>query len=200
MTNQRILLISTLLLIGISSVMVDCKGGSKTTPTPKAETTAVGRAATPTPEPTASFVVPTAGATAESAVPTVAMPPAETAMPTPAPGSQQTVAIVNPVGGQEVAMAISVDVQATDLGDNHLSVWVRPIPADPAQKYWSQEPPVETVPGSWKSSPVYVGQETDPSGLPFRICAVVTREIYSRGQQANELPQGPSSCVDVTRQ
>jgi hypothetical protein len=202
MRNQRIpfTFMFMLLLIGISSVMVGCKDGSRTTPTPKARATAVGRAVTPTAEATGSFAVSTAGAIVESGVPTVAVPPAGTALPTTASGSQQTLAIMNPVDGQKVVMTISVEVQATNLGDSHLSVWVRPIPADPAQKYWSQDPPVETIAGIWKSSPVYVGQETDPSGLPFRICAVVTRETYSRGQQTNELPQGPRSCVNVTRQ
>jgi len=201
MRNQRVLLSIIALLVGLVSLTAGCGGnGSEATPTPKAKATATAGSIVPTATVTAGPIPPTATVTAGPIPTTATVATPSTELPTAASGSPTSLAIVNPVSGQKVAMAISVVVQAPDLGSGHLSVWVRPIPADPGQQYWAQEPPVETTLGTWKSNPVYVGQETDPSGLPFRICAVVTQETYSHGQQANELPEGPNSCVDVTRQ
>ena len=181
MRRERVLLPIVALLFGVVSVTAGCGGdGSKATPTPKAKATATA---------TAGPVLPTATAT-----------PSSTALPTATPGTPPPLAIVNPVSGQSVDMIISVVVQAPDLAGKHLSIWVRPIPEASNQSWWAQEPPVETAPGTWKSDPVYIGKDTDPSGLPFRICAVVTEETYARGQQRRNPPEGPSSCVDVTRE
>jgi hypothetical protein len=98
-----------------------------------------------------------------------------------------------------MATEVELEVKLPETGDKQPYVLVRPIPDDPKQDYWVQATPTSAGNCRWISDPVYVGQETDPSGLPFRVCAIVTDETLSRGQRLHELPQGPSHCIDVTR-
>jgi hypothetical protein len=54
--------------------------------------------------------------------------------------------------------------------------------------------------GRWESRPVYVGEAADAGKrYRFRICAVLTESAYRRGEQFERRPDGPASCVDVTR-
>ncbi len=93
-------------------------------------------------------------------------------------------------------MIITVEFESPELA----YVLVRPIPEDPNQMYWVQAAAESADGNRWESNPVYVGQETDPSGLPFKVCVVITGETLSRGQSLRQLPEGPSHCVDVTRE
>lgn len=141
----------------------------------------------PTPSPTVEVTTPT---------PT----PTEVITPTPTPTEltcPETPNIIRPEPNQAVPMLTQVEVEA---GDSDLYVLVRPIPDDPKQKYWVQARPTSAGNCRWISDPVYVGVATDRPGLPFALCAVVTEESLSRGQSLRELPQGPSHCIDVTRQ
>lgn len=107
-----------------------------------------------------------------------------------------TVRILRPAGDQAVPVVISVEFESPKFAH----VLVRPIPEDPNQDYWVQTLAASTGPDLWDSSPVLVGQKSDPGGLPFKICVVITSRMLSPGQRLRELPIGPSHCVDVTRQ
>lgn len=133
--------------------------------------------------------------------------PTATAMPvepelTQTPSQQEqppleaALGIVRPTRDEAVPMIITVEFESSELA----YVLVRPIPEDPNQQYWVQAAAESTGGNRWKSNPVYVGQETDPSGLPFKVCVVIADESLSRGQSLSEIPEGPSHCVDVTRQ
>ncbi len=93
-------------------------------------------------------------------------------------------------------MLISVEFESPEFAH----VLVRPIPGDPNQDYWVQELATSTGPNRWVSDPVFIGIESDPSGLPFKVCVVITDSPLSRGQRLRQLPEGLSHCVDVTRQ
>jgi len=160
------------------------------------------QAVTVTPAPTETLTV-TLPPTDE--VVTVTPSPTEVATVAPSPTEvlcPDTPSILRPEPGAAVAMIteVELEVEPPELSDQHPHVLVRPIPDDPNQDYWVQAKPTSMGNCRWISKPVYVGERTDPSGLPFRICAVVTDDTLSRGQRLYELPQGPSHCIDVTRQ
>ncbi len=104
--------------------------------------------------------------------------------------------ITRPTPNDAVSMVISVEFDSLEFA----YVLVRPIPEDPNQQYWAQAAAESQGGNRWISYPVYVGRETDPSGLPFKICVVISDESLSRGQSLPEKPEGPSHCVDVTRE
>ncbi len=106
------------------------------------------------------------------------------------------VEIIRPTPNEAVPMVISVEFDSPEF----TYVLVRPIPEDPNQQYWVQAAAESQGGNRWISYPVYVGQETDRSGLPFKVCVVISDESLSRGQSLPEKPEGPSHCVDVTRE
>lgn len=103
--------------------------------------------------------------------------------------------ILAPAGGEAVPMVITVEFESPEPA----YVLVRPKPDDPDQDYWVQAEATSTGPNRWKSHPVNVGQESDPSGLPFKVCVVITDHTLDADQNLRRLPEGPSHCVDVTR-
>ncbi len=126
-----------------------------------------------------------------------ASPAADTTVTTtPVEPGPTDIEIVRPTPNEAVPLIITVEFESSELA----YVLVRPIPEDPNQQYWVQAAAESTGGNRWKANPVYVGQETDPSGLPFKVCVVITDETLSRGQSLSEIPEGPSHCVDVTRQ
>lgn len=90
-------------------------------------------------------------------------------------------------------------VKPRQRGKRKLHVLVLPNPSDPGQSYWVQAAPEVDEDGEWVASGVYIGQPTDPRGLPFRICVVSTEQPIRSGQRLDHPPAGPVSCVDVTR-
>lgn len=122
-----------------------------------------------------------------------------TAEPTTVPVSLH---IEAPAEGDYVSMLTYVRFRAEPLELQGLNAYilVKPIPNDPNQDWWVQALPTVAGEGVWESVPVYLGLETDPPGLPFRICAVATSDILRRGQNLSELPAGSSTCIDVARQ
>lgn len=155
-------------------------------------------------------VVPTASPAAQAETATGA--PTETLTATPSSTEvasaasevlcPDTPSILRPEPGTAVPMIteVELEVEPPESVDGHPHVLVRPIPDEPNQDYWVQAEPTLVGNCRWISKPVYIGEGTDPSGLSFRVCAVVTDDTLSRGQRLYELPQGPSHCVDVTRQ
>ncbi len=119
--------------------------------------------------------------------------PTEEDQPTPL---EAVLGITRPTPNDAVPMVISVEFDSLEFA----YVLVRPIPEDPSQQYWVQTAAESQGGNRWISHPVYVGQETDPSGLPFKVCIVISDENLSRGQSLPEKPEGPSHCVEVTRE
>jgi hypothetical protein len=103
---------------------------------------------------------------------------------------------VSPTNGQAVPMLITVEFESPESA----YVLVRPIPSDRNQDYFVQAAAGSIDTNRWQSYPVYVGIESDPSGQPYKVCVVITGSALSRGERLRQLPEGPSHCVDVTRQ
>lgn len=126
----------------------------------------------------------------------------EPPLPTPTPSpSSSTLEVLSPPGSSAVEQEISVQVKTRTLeeGEN-LVVFVRPKPEDPNQYYFAQQEPVSTDGHRWSASPVFVGVSSDPPGLPFLICAVITQSPIAKGERMLVLPPGEADCVSVTRQ
>lgn len=110
------------------------------------------------------------------------------------------VSIIEPKNGEAVDNIVSVKGYVRTLAAGEfLAALVRPIPQDTNQSWWVQASPQVNADRTWVSSPVYIGQPSDVSGLPLKICAVITTTELNRGQQLRSVPPGPSACVDVTR-
>ena len=78
-------------------------------------------------------------------------------------------------------------------------VLVRPIPSDPNQNWFVQPLPSIGEQGSWEAS-IFVGIESDPAGLPFDVCAIVSTEALAPLDRFEELPPALSrDCISVTR-
>jgi hypothetical protein len=92
-------------------------------------------------------------------------------------------------------------VPEEQVGNLHLSIWVKPFPGNPNYQYYVQPSPYYIGNSQWTSTEIYIGQPGDPIGTPFRIYALITTEVYTRGQSFDNLPTNPalSSFVDVTR-
>jgi hypothetical protein len=183
-SKRRWLWFSTVFVLCVLGVIVFAGCGEEEE---EAAPTTVPTVEVPTEEPSPVPDTPTGSPVAESPTPT---------SPSPIP------AVTRPEANEAVSMETQVEVRVDppDLGDFQLYVLVRPIPTDPNQQYWVQAAPVSIGEGLWESDPVYVGRETDTSGTPFGVCAVLTRETLSRGDSLDGLPDGPSHCIDVTRE
>jgi hypothetical protein len=130
--------------------------------------------------------------TSTSLEPTATLVPTKSTSPT---GIAPVIA--SPKEGDEVNMNITVGgsvAEASMTAGTNLYVLVQPH----GYTYWVQQLPVINSDGTWKASPVYVGQPND-SGLLFDICAVLTSQKLSRGQELQGLPDGTSSCITVKR-
>ena len=115
-------------------------------------------------------------------------------------GESPAVEMLIPSDGSAVDREISVEVETRTLElDEYVVIFVRPMPADPNQDYFAQETPVQIDDHRWGASPVFVGSPDDPAGLPFRVCAVITRSETGREDRLPALPPGQADCVDVTR-
>ncbi len=89
--------------------------------------------------------------------------------------------------------------QVPDTEPPWIYVLVRPIPGDPNQSWFVQPFPLIEEGGSWDAF-VFVGLETDPSGTPFDICAIVSDEELVVGRYGGEPPPALSrDCISVTR-
>jgi hypothetical protein len=64
-------------------------------------------------------------------------------------------------------------------------------------KYWLQDPPAVSCDG-WQGK-AGIGGIDDPTGMSYRVCAVLTSEILPKNQPVNDLPPGPSHCIEVKR-
>jgi hypothetical protein len=114
-------------------------------------------------------------------------------MPTAAP--PQAPIISEPAEGDVVPMRIAVRGSVSPLGERQsLQVFVRPH----GYGYWVQPTPIISADGSWVSEPVGVGVEGD-IGMSFDICAMVIGGYLERGDVVHELPEGPVTCIWVTR-
>jgi len=83
------------------------------------------------------------------------------------------------------------------------SPWVyivlKPVPSDPHQSWWVQPHPLVHDDGSWEST-IFVGLESDPSGVPFTICVIVSDERIEAGRYGKEIPVALArDCIGVTR-
>ena len=78
-------------------------------------------------------------------------------------------------------------------------VLVRPIPSDPNQSWFVQPYPLIEAGGNWEAT-IFVGIESDPEGLPFDICAIVTNDLFAPADRLDQLPRALSrDCIFVTR-
>lgn len=144
-------------------------------------------------------------------LPTNTLPPPPTSTSTSIPPTEapKPFLILNPPNGtsygcsSEALCIQTVTVQwvpQTQTGGKYLSIWVRPLPSDPNQDYYVQASPYYLSGSQWTSTEVYIGQVGDSTGTPFKVCALVTNQVYSRGEYYYELPASSLSyCVNVTR-
>lgn len=133
-----------------------------------------------------------------SATPTETAVASVTSSPTAELPSSVTIDL--PEDGDSVD--VGVDVQGRSSGvisGRSIYVLVRPIPSDPNQEWFVQPAPSLAQDGSWVAS-VFVGIESDPEGLPFDICAIVTTDLFAQGDRLPQLPDALSrDCISVTR-
>lgn len=105
--------------------------------------------------------------------------------------------ITNPSAGDAVEMKITVtgsSPRGSLPSGTNLYILVR----TQGYGYWLQESkPIVGLSG-WQAE-VGTGQENDPPGTHYRICAVLTRETLSPPLQLSDTPMGDSHCIDVTR-
>jgi hypothetical protein len=98
---------------------------------------------------------------------------------------------------------IAVNIKWAGNDDNDLYVLLLPDPNDEGQAWWTQDLPTQTGEGEWTVSKVYIGEPGDRSGLPFRICAIVTTESLHPGDhwQQNKVTSWAKAeaCRDITR-
>ncbi len=116
----------------------------------------------------------------------------------PQHGKERVLAIDFPKKGDRVGSTIDVGGTVGSTEGQSLVVVVRPDPDSPNQRWWVQSRPSISK-GRWRSSPVYIGHQATPSGLPFLICVVATFEQVKLGDTLNTLPTGTANCVDVQR-
>ncbi len=121
--------------------------------------------------------------------------------PTPPPtddgNDESSLVIESPSEGDEVDMNITVNGSGAETalqGGANLHLIIHPH----GYSYFVQELPQINDDGTWEASPVFVGQPHD-AGLSFDICAVLTDQSLSRGDELNELPPDPHSCIIVKR-
>ncbi len=111
----------------------------------------------------------------------------------------QAVSIDQPSIGTEVGSEVTVRGTVANGSDlERLAVIVRPDPDKTNQDWWVQERPTKSGGGNW-SAAVHIGDANTPSGMVFRICAVVTSLNVKREDRLSSLPDGPSDCVDVKK-
>jgi len=144
-----------------------------------------------------------------TSLPTNTLPPPPTLTNIPPTEAPKPFLILNPPNGtsygcnSEALCIQTVTVQwvpQSQTGSKYLSIWVRPLPSDPNQDYYVQASPYYLSGSQWTSTEVYIGQAGDPAGTPFMVCALVTNQVYSRGEYYYELPASSLSyCVNVTR-
>ena len=122
---------------------------------------------------------------------------ATSTMPPATPPSPE---ITMPKDGDVVDSVIDVagsGAQAALGSGTYLYVVVHPVGL---LAYYVQQIPRIQADGTWRSSPVYIGDSTPASvGKSFQICAV----LHSQQLQPGELslfPTGPKSCITVKRQ
>lgn len=109
--------------------------------------------------------------------------------------------LLSPAEADVVPNRISVQVEARTLEQGEfLAVVVRPLPNEPFQSYFVQQPPVPVDGDRWVSQLVVVGAPDDAPGTLFDICAVITELELSPGVKLSDLPLGMSDCVRVTRE
>ena len=109
--------------------------------------------------------------------------------------------LLSPSEDSAVPNRISVELEARTLERGEfLAVLVRPLPNEPFQSYFVQQPPMQVDSDRWVSQLVVVGAPDDVPGTLFDICAIITEFELSPGAKLSDLPLGMSDCVRVTRE
>jgi len=117
------------------------------------------------------------------------------------------VRITTPNDGDSVSTKILIQGWSCNIAPGRFpdtpSPWiyivVKPIPSDPHQSWWVQPYPIVNDSGRWETN-IFVGLESDPSGVPFFICAVASDEKIEIGRYGKEIPVALSrDCIAVTK-
>ena len=162
---------------------------------------------TPTPVPTTPITatpIPTPEATATPAATPTATPTSEaTATPTPTPGPAVTIAAPEEgatVSWREFVEGTSEGVYGSDLSDIYVLIY----PIDAGGPWWVQPEVDVSHDGSWEVN-CYFGRNPathpDDRGARFRVCAIITTQKLSEGQQWQKLPDYvvKSETINVVR-
>jgi hypothetical protein len=126
---------------------------------------------------------------------------AETPTPLVPQSTLEPLEITSPKEGDSVPLQIDVygSVSQSALGTGtHLYIIVIPLSNGPPV-YYLQELPTIQADGTWRSSPVKIGiSGPASSGKIFQICAVLHSQQL-RTREISSFPEGPRSCIHVTR-
>jgi hypothetical protein len=107
-----------------------------------------------------------------------------------------SVVITDPKEGDSVPISVTVrgPLPISPLPpDENLAIFVR----SQNLMYWLQADPTVTSTGWYGITGI--GVVPDPPGMSYRVCAVLTDKTLPKNQPVNDLPPGPSHCIEVKR-
>jgi len=167
---KRKTIVGLIAIVAIAAVVIFAGCVEKPAPTPTPITTP-----TPSPSPTPS--------------PVVSPTPTPTSTPTVSPTPPPAVAITAPKEGDKVSRREFVEGTSEGVYNNpERNIYVLIYPIDAGGPWWVQPEVDISHDGSWEVNCYFGREPPQDKGARFRVCAIITTQKLSEGQQWQKLP------------